>query len=49
MRPASIGPVKALLRRINLAEASGVIDTARSAGAETVRPALVAWLATQVE
>ena len=49
MRPASIGPVKALLRRINLAEARGVIDTARSAGAETVRPALEAWLATQVE
>mgnify|MGYP003557763538 CR=1 FL=1 len=49
MRPASIGPVKALLRRINLAEARAVIDQARSDGAETVRPALEAWLATQVE
>lgn len=49
MRPASIGPVKALLRRINLAEARGVIDQARTDGAETVRPALEAWLATQVE
>jgi phosphotransferase system enzyme I (PtsP) len=49
MRPASIGPVKALLRQVNLAEARAVIDTARSNGAETVRPALMEWLATQGE
>ncbi|EKD61756.1 MAG: hypothetical protein ACD_54C00112G0002 [uncultured bacterium] len=49
MRPASIGPVKALLRRVNLAEARAVIDKARSEGAETVRPALMDWLATQGE
>jgi phosphotransferase system, enzyme I, PtsP len=46
MRPASIGPVKALLRRVNLDEAKTVIDKARSDGAETVRPALMDWLAT---
>jgi phosphotransferase system, enzyme I, PtsP len=46
MRPASIGPVKALLRRVNLDEARAVIHAARDAGAETVRPALMEWLAT---
>jgi phosphotransferase system enzyme I (PtsP) len=45
MRPASIGPVKELLRRVDLAEARAVIDAARTAGAETVRPALEAWVA----
>jgi phosphotransferase system, enzyme I, PtsP len=49
MRPASIGPVKALLRRVNLTEARAVIDRARSEGAETVRPALMEWLAAQGE
>jgi len=49
MRPASIGPVKALLRRVDLAEARKVIDKARSDGAETIRPALMEWLATQGE
>jgi phosphotransferase system enzyme I (PtsP) len=47
MRPASIGPVKALLRSVDLGAARAVIDTARSNGAETVRPALMDWLATQ--
>ncbi|MDP4892652.1 phosphoenolpyruvate--protein phosphotransferase [Cypionkella sp.] len=47
MRPASIGPVKELLRKIDLAEARSVIETARSAGAETIRPALTDWLAKQ--
>ena len=46
MRPASIGPVKALLRRVDLGEARKVIDRARSEGAETVRPALMAYLAS---
>ena len=49
MRPASIGPVKALLRRVNLVEAREVMDTARREGAETVRPALVDWLSQQPE
>jgi len=47
MRPASVGPVKALLRRVSLDEAREVIDQAREAGAETARPALMEWLAAQ--
>ena len=46
MRPASVGPVKALLRKVNLTEARAVIDRAREAGAESARPALMDWLAT---
>jgi len=46
MRPASVGPVKALLRRVNLAEAREVIDRARAEGAETARPRLMEWLAS---
>ena len=45
MRPASVGPVKHLLRRVDLAQARAVIDAARDAGAATVRPALMEWLA----
>jgi phosphotransferase system enzyme I (PtsP) len=44
MRPASIGPVKLLLRSIDLGEARAVIDRARAAGATSARPALEAWL-----
>jgi phosphotransferase system enzyme I (PtsP) len=47
MRPASIGPVKALIRRVNLVEAKAVIDAARAAGADSARPLLTDWLATQ--
>jgi phosphotransferase system, enzyme I, PtsP len=47
MRPASIGPVKACLRRVDLAAARAVIDQARAEGAECVRPALAAWLESQ--
>jgi phosphotransferase system enzyme I (PtsP) len=46
MRPASIGPVKHLLRRVDLREARGVIEEARANGVETVRPAIMHWLAT---
>ncbi len=49
MRPASVGPVKALLRQVNLDEAKAVVDRAREDGAETARPALMEWLATQAE
>ena len=45
MRPASIGPVKSLLCRVDLAEVRGVIDRALADGAETVRPALMDHLA----
>jgi phosphotransferase system, enzyme I, PtsP len=44
MRPASIGPVKHLLRRVSLGEARAVIDEARAAGAQSVRPAVMEWL-----
>jgi phosphotransferase system, enzyme I, PtsP len=44
MRPASIGPVKSLLRRVDLAEAREVIDHARASGAQSVRPAVMDWL-----
>jgi phosphotransferase system enzyme I (PtsP) len=49
MRPASVGPVKALLRRVNLNEAREVIEQARAEGAESARPMLMEWLATQGE
>jgi phosphotransferase system, enzyme I, PtsP len=44
MRPASIGPVKALLRRVDLGALYNVITEARGGGAETVRPAVMAYL-----
>ncbi|MEM9433817.1 MAG: phosphoenolpyruvate--protein phosphotransferase [Pseudomonadota bacterium] len=44
MRPASIGPVKSLLRRTNLDDAKAVIDEARLSGAQSVRPAVIDWL-----
>ncbi len=47
MRTASIGPVKHLLRRSNLAEVREVIDNQRAAGAQSVRPAIMDWLRQQ--
>ena len=44
MRPASIGPVKALIRQIDIAEAKAAIHQARAAGAPSARPALDALL-----
>ena len=44
MRPASIGPVKAMLRSVNLDDARGVIDRAAERGEQSVRPALRDWL-----
>ncbi|MBK5934983.1 phosphotransferase system enzyme I (PtsP) [Rhodovulum imhoffii] len=44
MRPASIGPVKHMLRKANLAEARAVIDAARASGVQSVRPAVMDWL-----
>jgi phosphotransferase system enzyme I (PtsP) len=46
MRPASIGPVKSLLRRVNLDAVRAAIDAAIAAGAPSARPALTAYLAT---
>jgi phosphotransferase system enzyme I (PtsP) len=49
MRPASVGPIKSLLRRVDLTEARGVIDAAMASGAQSVRPQVMDWLATQPE
>lgn len=47
MRPASIGPVKSLLRRSNLSEVRDVINEARNRGDQSVRPAVMEYLANQ--
>ena len=47
MRPASIGPVKRLLREINLADLRGVIDHEIRAGKQSVRDAVVDYLRSQ--
>ncbi len=44
MRPASIGPVKHLLRRIDLGEARGVIDGSCRSGVQSVRADVMEWL-----
>ena len=45
MRPASIGPVKALLRQVDLAASARPSTDARAAGAPSARPAIEALLA----
>ncbi len=47
MRPASIGPVKHLIRRVNLKELREVIKEACNSGAQSVRPAVMEWLRAQ--
>ena len=47
MRPASIGPVKSLLRRVDLREVRNVINDARATGAQSVRPAVMDWFRQQ--
>ncbi|MGC1487734.1 MAG: putative PEP-binding protein, partial [Albidovulum sp.] len=47
MRPASIGPVKHLIRKIDLAELRGVIDRACNAGEVSIRGAVMDWLSGQ--
>ncbi len=47
MRPASIGPVKSLLRRSNLEDVRRVIAEARHRGEQTVRPAVMELLRGQ--
>ncbi len=44
MRPASIGPVKSLLRRTNITELYEVIAEARERGDQSVRPAVTEYL-----
>jgi len=43
MRPAAIGPVKRLIRAVDLAGAAQVIARAEAEGAVSARPALEAW------
>ncbi|MCK0149401.1 phosphoenolpyruvate--protein phosphotransferase [Marivita sp. S6314] len=44
MRPASIGPVKHLLRRCNLDDVRAVIHASRDAGDQSARPAVMEYL-----
>ena len=44
MRPASIGPVKHMLRRVDLGALYKVIETAMHSGEQSVRPAVMEWL-----
>ncbi len=44
MRPASIGPVKSILRRVDLKELRKVIHDARHRGDQSVRPAVMDYL-----
>lgn len=45
MRPASIGPVKHLIRRVDLCALREVIDEGRAAGEPSLRPRVMEWLA----
>ncbi|WP_417248184.1 phosphoenolpyruvate--protein phosphotransferase [Celeribacter sp.] len=47
MRPASIGPVKSVLRRVNLDEVLAEIDAAAERGEQSVRAALTDYLKRQ--
>jgi phosphotransferase system enzyme I (PtsP) len=47
MRPASIGPVKHLLRRTRLDGLRSVIEQARAEGHQSVREPVMEWLRTQ--
>lgn len=47
MRPASIGPVKSLLRRCDITAVKAVIDEARERGDQSVRGAMSDWLREQ--
>ncbi|MEL6409058.1 MAG: phosphoenolpyruvate--protein phosphotransferase [Pseudomonadota bacterium] len=44
MRPASIGPVKSILRRIDLSLLYSIIDRSRKEGNQSVRPAVMEYL-----
>ena len=47
MRPASIGPVKHLIRRVSIAELRQVIDEAEASGMHNLRRPVTEWLARQ--
>ncbi|MEJ6398362.1 phosphoenolpyruvate--protein phosphotransferase [Yoonia sp. 208BN28-4] len=48
MRPASVGPVKHVLRRVDLGDVRRVMDEARANGDPSARRAVADWLAYQV-
>jgi phosphotransferase system enzyme I (PtsP) len=48
MRPASVGPVKHLLRRVDLNEVREIIEASITAGDSSVRRAVADWLVYQV-
>lgn len=48
MRPASVGPVKHILRRVDLREVRAVIEQSMAEGDTSVRRAVADWLAYQV-
>ena len=48
MRPPSVGPVKHLLRRVDLNEVKAVMDKAIANGDQSVRRAVADWLVYQV-
>jgi phosphotransferase system enzyme I (PtsP) len=47
MRPASIGPVKHLVRRVSIAELRQVIEEAMATGTSNLRRPITEWLARQ--
>ncbi len=47
MRPASVGPVKNLIRRVDLSKVRDVIDEARDSGEQSVRGQVMDWLRTE--
>ena len=47
MRPASIGPVKHLIRRVSITDLRAVIDEARNSGINNLRGTVTEWLARQ--
>ncbi len=49
MRPASIGPVKSLIRRANINEVSEIIARVQVRGLESARPALLDYVSSLVE
>ena len=48
MRPASVGPVKHLIRRVDLKEVRQLIDDTMAKGDQSVRRAVADWLVYQV-
>jgi phosphotransferase system enzyme I (PtsP) len=44
MRPASIGPVKHLLRRVNLEELSNIMNSEIASGSSSVRTAVEKYI-----